>query len=112
MAGDSNVQRLIKEIVASMQCAVCDSSYQADKVHVIAQQGDMLVARVTCGQCDTQGLVFATLKEGEPKLIGEMSSEEWGRFRRMPRLTIDDVLDMQRLLRDFEGDMRELLEVP
>ena len=110
MPMDSKAQRFIKEIIANMRCAVCGSYYQADNVRIIGQQADLLVARLTCSQCDTQGLVFATLKEGEPSFIGEIGPEEWERFRRMSKLSIDDVLDMHRLLRDFQGDLKELLE--
>ena len=104
------MQRLIKEIVASMKCAVCGSDYQAERVHVIAQQGDLLVARVTCPECSTQGLIFATMKAGEPSSIGELDPEEWEAFGKMPKLTVDDVLDMHLLLRDYQGDMKELLK--
>jgi len=93
-----------------MQCAVCGSHYQEDRVHIVSQQGELLVARVTCAQCNTQGLIFATLKEGELSLIGELSPEEWETFRKMSKVSVDNVLDMHLLLRNFEGDMKELLE--
>lgn len=105
-----DVQRFLKEIIAGMQCAVCSSHYQEDMVHIVAQQGDLLVARVTCAQCHTQGLIFATLKGGELSLAGELAPEEGEAFRKMSKVGVDDVLDMHLLLRDFEGDMKELLE--
>ena len=54
---------------------------------------------------------IAPLKEGEkPETVGELTAQEWARFREMPQIDVDDLLDVHEFLRDFEGDFASLFE--
>ena len=102
--------KFIKYLITNIQCAVCGEYYEQEDVRVISQQEGLWVITVTCESCHTQGLVFAMVKEGEvPEIISELTSSEWATFEKMPQISVDDVLDIHELLRDFEGDFSALL---
>jgi len=102
--------RFIKYLIANIKCAICEEYYEQEDVRVVSHQEGLWVMTVTCENCHTQGLIFAMVKEGEvPEIISELTPSEWAIFEKMPQISTDDVLDIHELLRDFEGDLSDLL---
>lgn len=98
-------RELIKYLVASIPCAVCQHYHEPDNVRIVEHHGEIWIMAVKCDHCGTQGLVFAMIQEGEkPEIVNELTSQEWARFREMPRIDADDLLDVHEFLRDFDGD--------
>lgn len=101
----------IKQLIANIRCAVCNHRYGLDDIRIIGHQDELWVIAVMCAECQTQGLVFAVVKEGEqPEIITDLTPEEWARFQEMSPIDTDDVLDIHRFLRDFDGDFVDLFE--
>jgi hypothetical protein len=110
---DENQEKreLIKHLVASIPCAVCQHHHEPDNVRIVDHRGEIWIVAVKCVHCGTQGLVFAMIQEGEkPEIVNELTSQEWARFRQMPQIGADDVLDVHELLRDFDGDFASLFK--
>jgi hypothetical protein len=104
-------RELIKHLVASIPCAVCQHHHEPDNVRIVDHRGEIWIMAVKCDHCGTQGLVFAMIQEGEkPEIVDELTSQEWARFREMPQIDADDVLDAHEFLRDFDGDFVSLFE--
>jgi hypothetical protein len=104
-------RELIKHLVASLPCAVCQHHHEPDNVRIVDHRGEIWVMAVKCAHCGAQGLVFAMIQEGEkPEIVNELTSQEWARFREMPQIDADDVLDVHELLREFDGDFVSLFE--
>ncbi|MBM4465467.1 MAG: hypothetical protein FJ014_07955 [Chloroflexi bacterium] len=104
-------RELVKHLVASIPCAVCQHYHEPDNVRVVDHHHEMWIMAVKCDHCGTQGLVFAVIQEGEgPEIVNELTSQEWARFREMPQIDADDLLDVHELLRDFDGDCISLFE--
>ncbi len=102
----------IRRLVANIECANCGTRYELGNIHVIANRGDLWITAVVCGQCGTQGLIFAMVKEeeGSAELIARnVSAREMREFEKLPSIDIDDVLDMHRLLQEHDGDLLSLL---
>ena len=100
----------IKHLITNIKCAVCRSHYEPEDVHIINHRDELWVMAVTCGQCRTRGLIFAIIRETEEaESITELAPEEWIKFREMSQVDADDVLDMHKFLRDFDGDFVSLL---
>jgi hypothetical protein len=103
----------IKHLITNIKCAVCQSHYETEDIHIIDHRDDLWVMAVSCGQCHTRGLIFAIIKETEEsESIAELTPEEWIKFREMSQVDADDVLDMHEFLRDFDGDFVSLLQGP
>jgi C4-type Zn-finger protein len=108
--GSDEKREIVKHLIASIPCAVCQHSYETDDVHIIDHYDEIWVTAVECSHCGTKGLVFAMIKEEEPEIISDLMSQEWTRFREMPRIDADDLLDIHEFLKDFDGDFIGLFE--
>ena len=111
-SGESYGKReVVKHLIASIPCTVCQHRYEPDDVRIVEHDGEVWIMAVTCDHCGTQGLVFAIIQEAEkPEIVNELASQEWARFREMPQIDADDLLDVHEFLRDFEGDFVSLFE--
>ena len=98
-------ESLIKKLVASVKCSVCQQRYKAGNIDVLGHEDDLWFLRVSCPACNTQYLVAAIIREDRvTKVVTDLTEAELDRFRNMDKLTPDDVLDMHNFLRDFDGD--------
>jgi hypothetical protein len=102
-------ENVIKRVMASLRCGVCQQRYEPDNVTVLGQQEDLWLLKVFCPTCHTQYLVAAVIKEGKaPEVITDLTEAEWDKFRNAVGLTADEVLDMHNFLKDFDGDFSRL----
>jgi hypothetical protein len=110
--GESHEEReFVRRLIAHIPCAVCQHYYEPDNVRIVDHRNEIWIMAVECDHCGTQGLVFAMIQEGEePEVVSELTSQERARFREMPRVDTDDVLDAHEFLRDFDGDFVGLFE--
>ncbi len=100
-------------LAANMKCVTCGQRYRPEDIRVLGHRDEFWIMAVSCRNCETQGIVFAMVREGEApaaEVLSELTREEWKKFGSMPHIGMDDVLDIHGLLRDFQGDMYELLD--
>lgn len=101
---------VIKHLISNIRCAVCSQRYEPKDVQILGRQDDLWIMGVTCAHCQTQGMIFAVVREGQlPEVITEMTPEELARIPELSPIDADHVLDMYRLLRNFNGDFYDLL---
>lgn len=103
---------LIKYLVAHTQCSGCGRRYKPSDVQIHERHGDVWLASVTCSACGLRGLIMAAIRgseTGEVESVLEEESEELVALQEIKPISADDVLDFHRLMRDFDGDMEELL---
>ena len=104
-------EKLIKKFMTSIKCSVCQQHYEIDNVKVLGHQDDLWFLSVFCPTCQTQCLVAAVVKEGKaPKAITDLTKAELDKFRKMDKITADDMLDMHAFLEDFDGDFSQLFK--
>jgi hypothetical protein len=109
---DAERHLFIKHLITNVKCAVCQHPYQPDDIQVIEDHEDLWVLSVVCSECRTQGLIFAVVREvpTESEPTTEAEDDGWAEFEVMPAIDQDEVLDMHRMLRDFSGDVFDLLQ--
>jgi len=102
-------ENLIKRFMTSIKCSVCGQRYEVDNVKVLGHQEDLWFLSVFCSACQTQCLVAAVVKEGRmPKVTTDLTEAELDRFKKLDKLTADEVLDMHSFLKGFDGDFFQL----
>jgi len=102
-------EKLIKRFMTSIKCSVCGQRYEVNNVKVLGHQEDLWFLSVFCSACQTQCLVAAVIKEGKaPKFITDLTEAELDKFKKMDKLTADEVLDMHSFLKSFDGDFSRL----
>jgi len=100
----------IKRLMTSIKCSVCDQYYETDNISILGHQEDLWFLRVSCSACHSQYLVAAIIKEdGVPKLATDLTEAELDKFMNATVLTADEMLDMHKFLKDFNGDFAQLL---
>jgi hypothetical protein len=101
----------IKHLISQIHCPVCHHHYSLDDILLIENKDDLWFMAVVCPDCETRGLVFALVSSQQtlPEPIIDITPEELARFEARGAITIDDVLDFHEFLRDYGGDMAELL---
>ncbi len=102
-------EKLIKRFMTSIKCSVCEQLYEVDNVKVLGHQEDLWFLSVFCSACQTQSLVAAVIKEGKAlKVITDLTEAELDKFKKIDKLTADEVLDMHSFLKGFDGDFSQL----
>ncbi len=102
-------ESLIKKLLASIKCSVCGRHYEAGNVSIIGHRQDTWYLRAQCPSCHAHSLVTAVLKEDSlPQSLSDLSEYEQRKFKNN-QINGDDVLDMHNALKDFGGDLSDLL---
>jgi hypothetical protein len=108
---ESKEHLLIKHLIANVRCAVCEHYYNMEDIQVIGRQGELWLLRVVCGHCQSRGVALALVKETDHALeAAELLPDEIAYFAQLPEIDPEEVLDFHEFLRDFDGDVYDLLE--
>lgn len=82
----------VHRLVTTVRCPSCGQAFHTDDVAVISRRPDEWLLDVVCHTCASHGWVLAEIEDPAHAPIDRIEVEEWRRF-----------------LRQFHGDMRDLL---
>lgn len=100
---------LIKRLIATIKCGTCGLNYQENHVEIIKHDEDIWFLRVYCSSCQVKSLVAAVIKkETGTVAASDLSGAEIAELQHLDVVEGDDVMDMRRFLRDFDGDFARL----
>ena len=101
--------RMVRELMTTVNCAVCGRRYAADNISILYHQNELWFISVSCGSCHTKGMVAALIKEGgEAQFVTDLTEAELARFIEGPPISGDDVLELHDFLKSFDGDFASL----
>jgi hypothetical protein len=108
---DSDGHTFIRHLIANVKCAVCQHQYEPGDIQIFERHAELWVLGVTCSECQTQGLIFAIIREVSADVVQSLESdeEEHSGLDTLPTIDKDEILDLHCLLRNFDGDMYDLL---
>ena len=99
----------IKKMMTSAKCSDCGQRYEIDNIEILGHHEDMWFLSIFCVACRAQYLVTAVLDEdGVSETVTDLSAAELEKFRDVDSLKVDEVLDMHRFLKKFDGDISRL----
>jgi hypothetical protein len=102
---------LIKRLMLSIKCTVCNRPYEESRVSVLGHRKELWFLTASCTACGTSCLVAVALEEGSaPQPVSDLSKQEAISFRHKKALNANEILDMHRFLKDFDGDFNRLFE--
>ena len=105
-------EQLIKKRTTSIHCGVCRQSFAVGNINTLGYQEDLWFLKAFCSAYHAQYLVAAVIKEGRiPEVITDFTEAERVKFGNLKAVTPDDILDMHRFLKGFEGDCSRLLDL-
>lgn len=98
--------------MTSMKCGVCGQGYEADAVVVLGHDEGLWFLSAVCSGCQTRALMAAVIEENQaPEVITDLTETELDKFSQVVALSVDDVLEMHKFLKDFQGDFSQLLDL-
>ena len=104
-------ESFIKELIANIKCGVCGELYEAGNIRVLGHQEDLWFLSVFCSACHTQALVAAVVREESVEVMTDLTEEEYAKFAEMKPVSGNEVLDMHEFLKNFTGDVSDVLSM-
>jgi hypothetical protein len=105
--------------LAAFACAACGQPYGPAHVRVIAQREGLYFVDLSCPHCASQAVAIVTIQVDGGASDESLEDDATGPARihppadgaaaSQPALSVDDVIDAHVLLRDFEGDVHQLI---
>ncbi len=101
----------LKYLISQIRCPVCHHRYSPDDILIMGHKNELWFMALACPGCDTRGLILATVsnQQTSAELLTDLTPEEIAQLEEREAITADDVLDFHEFLRDYRGDMTELL---
>ncbi len=104
---------IVRYLIAHTQCSGCGRRYAPRDVRIYRRRGDMWLASVTCRHCGLQGLIMAAIATDEleevSEAVAELGREDAEAAEDLGPILGDEILDLHRFLKEFDGSMVELL---
>jgi len=102
-------ERFAKRILANMRCSKCDRHYDPGHINVLGHQENVWFFSVYCSNCQSQGLVAASIKKDKrTNVVTDLSRSEMTKFSNSSRINSDDILEMHSFLNVFDGDFERI----
>ena len=102
-------EAFLKRLFAKVNCGVCGQKYDVSNIKILDQEDGLWVLSVYCSSCGTQGLIAAVVQEGNiTEVITDLTEAERERFGDSEVVGVDDVLEMHKFLKEFDGDFTSL----
>ncbi len=117
-------ESLVRHLMRTVRCSVCEAAYAADDVSVLGHQDELWFVAVRCASCQTQGLIAALVRDAEGDAAapdraaphGQQASP-WNPPADLDRprggdpgpVTEADVEEMRAFLKTFDGSLGALL---
>lgn len=113
MSEPPNKNEIIEKIARRLKCSTCGRRYRPYDFWVMEQRGNVAVMKIVCRECRKQSVVFAIVqsKKVHP-VLSELEPDEWNRYRNLPQVDRDDVVDIHREMQQYTGDLSDVLEDP
>ena len=104
-------ENFIRKLISSIKCGSCGHHYEESHIDVIERNDELWFIKVVCSSCHVGCVVAAIIREDkQPKLITDLTEAEIDKFKDMNDIDEDDLLDMHDFLKDFDGNLSDMLD--
>jgi hypothetical protein len=106
-----NIIAFIKERARYYNCPACARNLEGCEVRMLKQAESHLTVEVTCARCHVQFIVVLAVQYSADEFedIGTDEPVAVSSGEGTAPITPDEVLDVHDLLRDFQGNFKDLL---
>jgi DNA-directed RNA polymerase subunit RPC12/RpoP len=101
--------RGLRERLTGAGCTACGAAIPSDRIVVLADRGDLAFVELACPRCGSRTMSVVIAADPATPVLDTAS--EAG-LSGGPPVSEDDVRAMRRLLADWDGDLRSLLDSP
>lgn len=100
-----DILTFLRQRAGEFRCPVCRRSLADCKMRQLNHSGHHYTVEVTCRKCDMAFVVALEVHGGEAEEELQLADEE-----EMPPITADELLQVHRALRGYQGPLTALLE--
>lgn len=114
-----NYQKMIELLSVILHCPVCANKYTAEQTSVIEgketdkREDSPLLVHADCEKCKSS-VVFSISLEGPEifsvGMVTDLTSLDAKKFRDTNGITLDEIIDFQEFVNNFEGDFEQALK--
>jgi len=98
-------ESFLKILFSKIGCGSCGQSYDVADVTAIGQHEDLWFLSAFCRACEVQGLIVVAVEvDGSSVAVGDLPEADCDSNAESGAVDADDVLDMCRFLKEFDGD--------
>src|SRR5688572_5132208 len=92
-------------------CPLCESSYNPREARVLGEKEDSHLLHIQCGNCANAIIALVLISSvgvSSVGLVTDLAFDEVHRFKEMPAISTDDVIETHHLLKDEASLFRRL----
>lgn len=113
-----NYQKMIELLSFILHCPVCSNKYDSEQTSIIeAKEGEKfedtaMLVHMDCEKCKSSVFFSIALDGPEVFSIGmvtDLTSLDAKKFRDAEAVTIDEVIDFHKFIREFDGDFERII---
>src|ERR1700687_874343 len=103
----------IRDRARFYNCPVCGRSLKGCDVQVLSHEEERFHLQVTCAQCQVTFIVVLAIAGGAVEEIEKAIPEPAGEpMAAAEPITVDEILDLHLYLKNFQGTLTELTQLP
>jgi hypothetical protein len=108
-----SIIEFIRDRARFYNCPVCGRSLKGCNVQVLSHEEERFHLQVTCAQCQVTFIVVLAIAGGAVEEIESVEAEATAEpvAAREP-ISVDEILDLHVMLKDFQGTLTELIHQP
>ncbi|HEY6042814.1 MAG TPA: hypothetical protein VIX58_11845 [Anaerolineae bacterium] len=104
---------IVQKIAGRFACNQCGRKYRARNITTVDKWDASRLLRLACAWCGAEEVLSVVLQGNQARaVLLDLVASEWTYFRRQRAISVNDVVNMARAMRDYDGDFSEILEEP
>lgn len=94
-------------------CPHCKRRFRIQDLRVIDEDANLVVVERRCHVCDKRSLTLISIGKIRAEThYCDLDAEEWMFYKDLPPVMYDDVISCHRVMREYSGDLSDVLEDP
>jgi hypothetical protein len=108
-----SIIEFIRDRARFYNCPVCGRSLKGCDVQVLSHEEERFHLQVTCAQCQVTFIVVLAIAGGAVEEIEKITPEPYVEPEpEAEPISVDEILDLHLLLKNFQGTLKELIHQP
>jgi hypothetical protein len=107
-----SIIEFIRDRARFYNCPVCGRSLKGCDVQVLSHEEERFHLQVTCAQCQVTFIVVLAIAGGAVEEIDSATPEPVEEPVAVEPITVDEIIDLHLYLKNFQGTLMELIQLP
>jgi hypothetical protein len=108
-----SIIEFIRDRARFYNCPVCGRSLKGCDVQVLSHEEERFHLQVTCAQCQVTFIVVLAIAGGAVDEIEAIAPEPAAEpAMEAEPISVDEILDLHLYLKNFQGTLKELVQLP